>query len=81
MHVCGSREVLFASARWRGRKDGGADLARPLEAQIVNGIAVLSGMEPEKTPVSATKVDEAVAEAEPYLKKHDLSVPAQPAKD
>jgi hypothetical protein len=52
-----------------------------LEAQVVSGIAVLRGMEPEKTPVSAVMVDEAVAEAEAYLKKHNLSVPEPAARN
>jgi hypothetical protein len=59
--------------------NGDLEVARStLEAQVVSGLAVLKGMEPEKTPVSAIMVDEALAEAEAYLKKHNLPAPALP---
>jgi len=74
--------TLAAVSALNSLDNGDLKVARStLEAQLVSGIAVLRGMEPEKTPVSAAMVDEAVAEAEAYLKKHNLSAPALPASD
>jgi hypothetical protein len=52
-----------------------------LEAQVVSGLTVLRAMQSEKTSVSAEMIDEAISEAEDYLKRHNLSAPTPTAKD
>ena|SRR5688572_13542084 len=47
-----------------------------LEAQVVSGLTVLRAMQSEKTPVSAEMIDEAISEAEDYLKSHNRTAPA-----
>lgn len=77
-----AESTMAAVSALNSLDNGDLKVARStLEAQVVSGVAVLKGMEPEKTSVSAAMVDEAVTEAEAYLFKHDLAVPALPARD
>jgi hypothetical protein len=77
-----SGSTLAAVSALNSLDSGDLKVARStLEAQVVSGLAVLKGMQPEKTPVSAAMVDEAVAEAEAYLTKHNLAAPALPEKN
>jgi hypothetical protein len=74
--------TLAAVSALNSLDNGDLKVARStLEAQVVSGVAVLKGMEPQKTPASAAMVDEAVVEAEAYFTKHNLAVPALPASN
>ena len=61
--------------------NGDVKVARStLEAQVISGITVLRALESEQTSASAEVIAQAINEAEAYMKRHGLTVPAPSEK-